>query len=349
MAEIRPLERDDVPAVAELVRANIYGWSRDAETLERLLVDHPWASDPLRSLVAVDEAGTPIGSIGAQARRLRLGDRELVGVAVSHLVVAADKRAGAAGVMLVRSLLRGGQDLTFTDSGTPDVVRIWRALGGHLDHGRTADWMLVLSRRRWLAGLARTKLSRTPLVDRRATPVAAIPISSARREVAERADDPPVAGEDASAALLADQLDQLESAVGLRVAYDREALEAQFEFLRSLGEQVVSRVVRRGDRALGWYAYLLRPLSSRVLCVGAPAANADAVLGDLVADAVRRGTAMLSGRFEPHLEAAIRDRPAVMALAQQPIVHTRDPQLLEAVRSSSSLLTEFDLIDCGWW
>jgi hypothetical protein len=349
VAEIRPLERDDLPAVAELVRANIYGWTRDAGTLERLLVDHPWSSDPLRSLVAVDEAGTPIGSIGAQVRRLRLGDRELVGVAVSHLVVAADKRAGAAGVMLVRALLRGDQDLTFTDSGTPDVVRIWRALGGHLDHGRTADWMLVLSPRRWLAGLARTKLSPARTIGRRATPVPAFPMTSARRAESAADDDPPVVAEDVSAARLADQLDQLAAGIALRVAYDRRALEAQFGFLRSVGEQVVCRVVRRGERALGWYAYLLRPLSSRVLCVAAPAANADAVLGELVADATRRGVVVLSGRFEPHLEAAIRERPAVMALAQQPIVHTPDLELLEAVRSGASLLTEFDLIDCGWW
>jgi hypothetical protein len=349
VAEIRPLERDDLPAVAELVRANIYGWSRDAGTLERLLVDHPWSSDPLPSLVAVDEAGTPIGSIGAQVRRLRLGDRELVGVAVSHLVVAADKRAGAAGVMLVRALLGGDQDVTFTDSGTPEVVRIWRALGGHLDHGRTSDWMLVLSPRRWLVGLARTKLSRTRTIDRRATPVPAFPMASARRAELETGDESPVVGEDVSAARLADELDQLAAGIGLRVAYDRRALEAQFEFLRSLGEQVVCRVVRRGERALGWYAYLLRPLSSRVLCVAAPAVNADAVLGELVADATRRGATVLSGRFEPHLEAAIRERPAVMALAQQPIVHTPDLELLEAVRSGASLLTEFDLIDCGWW
>jgi hypothetical protein len=349
VAEIRPLERDDLPAVAELVRANLYGWARDAETLERLLVDHPWASDPLRSLVAVDEAGTPIGSIGAQVRRLRHGDRDLVGVAVSHLVVAPGKRAGAAGVMLVRALLRGDQDLTFTDSGTPDVVRIWRALGGHLDHGRTADWMLVLSRPRWLAGLARTKLSRTRTVDRLATPVPAVPTSPARRAASESEGDPSVVAEDVPPARLADQLDEVHPGFALRVAYDRPALEAQFEFLRSLGEDVVCRVVRRGDRMLGWHAYLLRPLSSRVLCVAAPAANADAVLADLVADARRRGTAALSGRFEPHLEAAIRVRPAVMALAQQPIVHTPDPRLLEAVRSSASLLTEFDLIDCAWW
>lgn len=348
MATIRPIERDDLPTVAALVRANLEGWSRDADGLARVLFDHPWAPSPPPALVAIDDSGKLIGSVGAQSRRVRFGDAELAGVSVSYLVVASDRRAGAAGVMLIRELLGGGQDLTWTDSGTPAVLRIWRALGGHLDHARTSDWMLVLRPGRWLRTLGSTKLSRRRTFDHRAVPVGALPLASLRRaDAAKPSGD--VGGEDVSRETLADHLAEVTARIELLVAHDAAYLEAQFAYLDSLGERVVCRLVRRSGRPIGWYAYLLRPTSSRVLCIAAEARNADAVVGELVADARRRGTAVISGRLEPHLDDAIRRRPAVLSLAQQPIVHARDPKVLAALGSSASLLTEFDLVDCEWW
>jgi hypothetical protein len=348
VANIRPLEREDVPAVARLLREHLPGWSRDSRALERILVDHPWASPPLRSLVAVDEDGTVIGSLGAQDRRVRFGDRDLAGVAISHLVVSPERRAGAAGVMLVRELLSGGADLTWTDSGTARALRIWRAVGGHLDHSRVADWMLVLNPARWLRGLASVKLARRT-VNRHALPVAALPFASIAHPRASSAGADGYTGEDIDSASLAGQVDQLPGRIDLRVAHDRASLDAAFDHLSALGDRVVCRLVRREGRPVGWYAYLLRPMASRTLCVAAPEAEADAVLGDLVADARRRGSAVISGRLEPQLDQAIRDLPAVLGLGQQPIIHARDPDVLQAVGSAGSLLTELDLIDCEWW
>jgi hypothetical protein len=349
MPTIRPIERDDLPAVAELVRANLEGWSRDADGLARVLIDHPWAPDRVPALVAIDDAGELIGSIGAQARRVRFGDAELAGVSVSYLVVAADRRAGAAGVLMIRELLGGGQDLTWTDSGTPAVVRIWRALGGHLDHSRTGDWMLVLRPGRWLRDLAATRISRRHSADYRAAPVPALPFSSLpgrNRSIAAGAN---LGGADVSPRELAEHLGPVASGIKLHVAHDGGFLEAQFEYLASLGERVVCRLVRRDGQPIGWHAYVFRPISSRVLCIAAREDHAEDVLSDLVTDARRRGTAVISGRLEPHLDRAIRSRPAVIGLAQQPIVHARDPELLAAVASSASLLTELDLVDCEWW
>jgi hypothetical protein len=342
VATIRPLEPDDLPGVAELVRVNLAGWSRDEAGLARLLVDHPWAETPLRSLVALDDSGELIGSIGAQTRRVRFGDRELKGVAVSHLVVAPDRRAGAAGVMLVRQLLGGGQDLTWTDSGTPAVLRIWGALGGRLDHSRVCNWMIVLRRGRWLRARLAARISRSRSNAHLDVPVRALPFDSATVEAE-------VDGEDVSGGALPDIDEAVSSGFELRVAHDAAYLERQFEFLTSIGERVVSRVVRRGERPLGWYAYLLRPTASRVLAIAAPAMQADAVLGDLLRDARDRGTSVVSGRLEPHLDQALRGQPAVLALSQQPIIHAREPEVLAALTSSSSLLTELDLIDSEYW
>ena len=56
MATIRPFERSDLPSVSRLLRANIESWWRDDEFLSGTLLDHPWADDELRSLVATRTA-----------------------------------------------------------------------------------------------------------------------------------------------------------------------------------------------------------------------------------------------------------------------------------------------------
>ena len=150
MATIRPIERDDLPTVAGLVRANLEGWSRDADGLARVLFDHPWERSLPPALVAIDDSGKLIGSVGAQSRRVRFGDAELAGVSVSYLVVASDRRAGAAGVMLIRELLGGGRgsslDRFLYSGGATDLARLGRPLGPRPDlrlDARAASWALA--------------------------------------------------------------------------------------------------------------------------------------------------------------------------------------------------------------
>ena len=185
MASIRPLEREDLPAVAELITAHI-GWRRDRAALERSLIDHPWSASEPTTLVAVDDTGRVIGSIGAQERPLLFEGSSLRGVCVSHLVVDPSQRAGAAGALLVRTLLGGDQDLTFTDSGTEEVVRIWAAFGADVDHARTGGWMVITSPARWLARVGRNRLRRSKN-QRRFLPTAALPLHAAGRRVVPQA------------------------------------------------------------------------------------------------------------------------------------------------------------------
>jgi hypothetical protein len=350
MAAIRPLERDDLPAVAALIRDNL-GWRRDAHVLERTLVEHPWAPAELPSLVAVDDSGQIIGSIGAQARRLRFEDSELLGVCVSHLVVDSSRRAGAAGALLVRALLAQGQDLTWTDSGTEDVVRIWRTFGAHADHSRNCNWMLVLRPMGWMARIAGRRLGASGLA-RHAMPVRALPLQAAGRRLMPRAfpeTSADVMGADAPPTEIAELLPTLTRDFRLRVDYDAGYLSWVFHHVSSLGAPVLHRLVRRGGAPIGWYAYIRQDGVSRVIHLAARAPEVDAVFGELVAHAREGGSALLAGRLEPHLEEPLRRRFAAVGLAQRPIAHARDPELRAMLASTSSLITEMDLIDSEWW
>jgi hypothetical protein len=353
VADIRPIERDDLDGVAELVRAGLPGWSRSPEILARTLLDDPWTPDPPRSLVAVDESGALVGTIGAQRRKLRFDGEVLDAVAVSHLVVAPGGRTAATGAMLVKALLAGDQALTITDSSTPEVTRIWRLFGGELDTARGYQYMLVLSTRRWLGGLARALVTRQK-VTRRDVPVESLPLHAAGSRVGSRANPEPtpeLSSADASPAEIAEFGSTLERKVRARIAHDPEYLAARFAQLEAMdiGGSVVHRIVRRAGRPIGWFAYIARPRVSRILCVSADADNTDAVLEALLDDARERGTGVLAGRSAPHLIEPLHRRMAVLGAIRAPLVHCADPELRSVIASSASLLTEFELLDSEWW
>jgi hypothetical protein len=345
VTEVRPFSPDDLRAVHGLIEARLPGWLYGPALLAETLLEHPWADPELPSLVAVDDAGQVVGFVGRQVRRMRLGDRRLRGVCCSHLVIADDPRAGLTGTLLLREMLSGPQDLSWTDSATATVGRMWEAFGGYLDHARSADWMLVLRPARWLAaalseGLRERQLSRSVV------PVAAFPAQAAGRHVVRRAfhpRNPGVRGRDAEPGAIAVALPSLSNGVSLRVEYDGPQLESLFGQVASVLGPLVTRLVIRGQDPIGWYAYLSRPGgASRVLHLGAAPGEADAVLSELLDHAGAAGSAVVAGRAEPHLRQALARRFAVLGYARRPVVHTRDLEVRAVLATEASLLSHLD-------
>ncbi|MGH2965697.1 MAG: hypothetical protein ACRDMH_10005 [Solirubrobacterales bacterium] len=344
MTDIRPFERSDVEGVLALLAARLPWWTHDESFLEQTLIDSPWADPGLPSLVAVDDGGGILGFIGSQVRRLKLDDRELRGICCAHLVVAADRRAGPAGALLLRRLLSGDQDLTWTDSPTEGVVRMWRAFGGNLDHPRSCDWMLVLRPFQWARGVLTARTRHVAV--REVVPVAALPAQASGGRFVPRAFPnlpPEVSGEDAPAATIVEHLPLLTRGLRLRVDYDQPYLEQLFARVEASMGPLVHRLVRRDGAPVGWYAYLSRPGgASRVLHVCAPEAEVEAVVGELAEHARAQGSGALAGRLEPHLEGPLRRRLAVIGFARQPVIHVHDPEVHALLSTSSSLLTHLD-------
>ena len=343
MAEIRPLERADLPTVAALLAANLPAWRADddlASSLAGTYLDAPWVDPDLPSLVASD-GGRVVGFIGAQPRRFRYGDRALRGVCPSHLTVDPHSRSGATGALLFRRLLTSGQDFTFSDTANDEVVRMCRAFGGDLDHSRACDWMVVLRPARWMRTLAAdVTLRRDPGAD---IPVGALPFKAIRRRRAVPPPPPEVRGEDAGPAAIAEQLDAIGTGIRLRPEHDRPHLEHLFEEIDSTFGGLTSRLVRREGSPVGWYACV--PLScdvTRVLHVMAGEKHADAVLSELLGRAREAGAAVVSGRVEPHLTRALESRMPVVGFARRPWIQCHDPELRAALGSSDAVLTQLD-------
>lgn len=340
MTEIRRLEERDLGAVCGLIGSLLPEWGGDRAFLRATALDYPWADPEVGSLVSVDQRDEVVGFIGAQVRRLRYRDRQIRGVCCSHLVVSADHRAGAAGATLLRRLLSGPQELTWSDTANEIVARMWRAFGGQRDNARACDWMLVLRPAGWVGNWAEAGLRRRP-IGRETIPVAALPFQpfAKRRRPPARG----IESVDASAAEVIAELPALRREFVASVDYDREHLEQLFGQLRARGHEVVCRLVRRGERAIGWYVYLpVRSRASRVLSLWAAERDADDVLDDLIAHARVGGSAVLVGRLEPHLGVALQRRLAVLGIARNPVIHAHDPELRASLAGGLALLTQLD-------
>jgi hypothetical protein len=345
MTEIRSLEREDLPAVAALLRANLPGWSGDEHFLAVQTIDHPWADESFPSLVAVDEAKNIIGFIGAQVRRMRLDGASVRGVCCTQLAVDSESRNTAVGAFLLKRMISGDQELTWSDSSTDAVVRMWGAFGGHTEASRACDWMLVLRPIRWVGG-ALGALTRGS-AGRELVPVAALPFQAASRRIRPSTHpDPPddVVSEDAATAALVESIPAITKGMRLWVDHDEAHLDHMFRELERFYEtSVVRRLVRRQGRPIGWYAYL--HLSGRVAHVLHLAANereADAVLDELAAHARDTGSSVLAGRAEPHLVGPLSRRFAVLGFARHPVMHENEPATAAVLATGSSLLTRLD-------
>ena len=352
MATIRALEREDIPTVTRLVRENLPGWRHDEAFLEHALIGHPWTPEVPPSLVALDDEGQIVGSIGAQARHLVFDGARLNGISVSHLVVDPQRRGGAAGALLVKRLLAGEQDLTWTDSGTEDVVRIWRTFGARIDHVRACNWMLVLRPGSWLRQVASLRLRRDRTL-RQTVSVAALPLHAAGTRLLPRSSPVSapsgVVGEDASSSQIVEELPAATKGIRLRVDYDVSYLSSVSENAGSASAPVVQRLVRRAETPVGWYAYIRQPGVSRLIHLAARPREVESVFGEFEAHARSHGATALAGRVEPHLHEPLHRRYAAIGLGQRPLVHAHDPELRALLGSSAALITEMDLIDSEWW
>lgn len=342
MPEIRPVTHDDLPEVVKLLEARMPGWWGSEETLAGTMLDHPWAEDDITPLVSVGEKGKILGFIGVQVRRLLFDGRPIRGVVATQLAVTED--AGAAGALLIRRVLSGPQELTWSDGTTEGVVRIWRAFNGAPDYVRASDFLLVLRPVRWirstLAAATRRSLSREEL------PVVGFPFQAAGRRIARRAHpdpDPEVNGTDVDSATIVELLPEMASGLRLRVDHDQAYLDHMFALVAKFAEPLVCRLVKRGDRPVGWYAYRRGQRSvSHIMHLLAAQDESEAVLSELLEHARANGSSVVSGRAEPHLVEPLSQRFAVLGLTRQPVIRAQDADLAHTLTTDASLLTRLD-------
>jgi hypothetical protein len=351
LSGIRPLERDDLEQVAGLFLRVMRPGGREsipgvAAYLERTTLDHPWAEPAIPALVFADERGNIVGFIGSYVRRMYVDGRRIRAASPGNLVAAPEVRRLAVGALLLRRYINGPQELTFTDTAGERTRRMWQGLGGEVVHLGSLSWVRVF--RPCQLGTDRLLERR----DGRASKVLLPPLSAAGDAVAGRLargmlrpEPPRGSAETLTAEAMLAELPELTASMRFYPDYDREYLQWLFEELarpRRRGS-LVRRLLRDGDRVLGWYVYYLKPGGiSRVLQVVASDRHIGPVIDHLFHDAHRGGAAALDGRVESQLLEALAHRRCILRYSGASLLHSRKREILDAVFSQHGLLTRMD-------
>lgn len=356
-AGIRPLERDDLAEVASLYEFVARSGSRSAPAgltpyFERFFLDHPWVDPEIPSLVCQDKNGAIVGFLGSSVRRFRFDGRTLRAGCSGQLVTAPSARKQAVGMYLVKEYLNGPQDVTFTDTASDTVQRIWEQLGGETFHVGCVGWVRIFRPSRFAAAY---RAHRDP-----AGTVSAVvgPVANALDTVTVRlskktfrSPEPATRGEALTPALLREHLPEAIGPLRLYPDYDEEFaswLLREMQEVRSHGSLVARFVRDAAGQGVGWYVYYLRPGGiSHVMQVAANHREVGAVIDDLFHDAETGGSAALQGRLEPRLQSPLTTRRALLhASGYRALVHARDPEVLATIGSARALFTR---MEGEWW
>ena len=356
MSAIRPLTREDLPAVASLYErvARSGGATPPAPLagyLERLCLDAVWTDPEIPPLVAEGGDGAIIGFLGSYPRRVRLDGRALRVGCSGHLV--AEPSNPGIGALLTRTYMQGPQDLTITDGATDYMRQIWRTLRGRVRTAPSFGWYRVLrptstvasllgDRGRPVPGSLRSVGGGLDAIARR------IPRLGARPAPAPDVD---VTAEPLTVEALLEQTSSAPRHWRLHPDYDERYLTGLFAELDAVvpvrGE-VLRRLVRgRNGRVLGWYvAFVPAGGIAQVQQLAATGPDPGPVLDHLIAEADARGAAAVAGRLEPSLADAVRRRRCVIRSSAWALVDSDDTGVLAALDADDTLLTR---LDGEWW
>ena len=350
---VRPLEPDDLPAVAGLyeraLRQRSSGAAPGLEAALARMLDHPWAEPDVPSLVYVHPSGRIGGFLASHVRRARLDGQPLRLACCSPPVV--DPVGGQAiAAQLMREHLAGEQDITIADGATQLVRQLWEMHGGVTAQPRSLDWIKVLRPAAMAADVAlRARVRGRERGRRMLRYAAAVPdelLSRSARLAHSTLHDQPL-----TPSLMLAHHDQLTAGARLRPSYDAAYLHWLFEQLRAVrtyGTLVARMVSVDGGEPIGWFiAFVPRHGTGRVLQIAARPGDMGTVLNHMLLRAARDcGAIAVRGRLEPQLLEAVVTHGCVIRHAGGTLLHARDPDLAAIAASDSAFLTQLD--GDGW-
>jgi hypothetical protein len=357
MPPIRPLERSDLPQVASLYEHVARSGSRTAppgmvEYFERFFLDHPWADPEIPSLVYEGPDGAIVGFLGSSARRFRFDGRELRAGCSGQLVTEPSIRNEAAGAFLMRAYMDGPQDLTFTDTASDLVRRIWERLGGQTFGTGCIGWVRVFRPMQFVAAY-RARHDPTTGPPAFVSQLSSVLDAAGSRlpRTGFRTDATETSGEPLTPAALAELAPGPGGSTRLHAAYDEEFARWLLDAMAEVAThgRLTATLVRGADgRVLGWYVYYAKAGGiGQVMQIAGDERDLGAVVDHLFHAAETDGVAALQGRLEPRLREPLSQRRTLLHYSGYlALVHARDPAVLAALESTRSLVTR---MEGEWW
>lgn len=350
MSQIRNCTADDIPAIARIFQKTFRDARKSApaslhESLREVLFGHPGADPDLPSRVYVAPDGTVAGFMGVLPLRMSFRGREVRAAVPTSLAVDDPKKHPLAGAKLVRAFLAGPQDISISEPAEKVSQGLWRRIGGETVPSESMEWMRVFHP----AGLALAMLGDSwparivrpgaRLIDRLADRLARGYFSAdtsprSFHHDADVADD-----------LLLQHIPEFAASYQLHPVWDDATMKWMLNHAsqnRARGPLFRRMVYRDIHTPVGCYLYQGRP--NKVAWVMQVLACADAlepVLDSMFAHAYRNGNVAIKGRTQLRLLDPLMRRNCVFFRRHSAMVHSRNPELLVAVRSGGAITSGF--------
>lgn len=353
--KIRPLQADDLPAVAQQYEALVRSGRAHASlglvaAFRDLFMDTAVSAPDIPSWVIETEAGIS-GFQGVQVREFDFkGERRRM-ASLGPLFIAPELRGRAAGVLLMKRALNGPQDLTVSDGATDEARRMWEQLGGTMAVPQSLQWTVALEPAKLLAQLGARRYRGSGM---RSAMVGAVkPLAAlADRFIARRWRAPfmrPFGRVPDTSLLSPDALCEIAGKLAmqyrLQVVYSRETADWLFAQLASFtcrGELLARAVSLRG-RPLGWFiAYASQDGILSVMQLQAAAADVPRVLVAVLHEALQRRLLAVTGRLDGALPSALTPYRPQFAYGTRVLVHAREREIVDAVLSLDASMARVD-------
>jgi hypothetical protein len=356
MAGLRTFANSDVDPVADLVWRVLHGQSGSAPSelkvyFDELFLRNPWRDDNIVSRVFENSEGRIVGFFGAVPRQMVLQGSPVRLAFGSNFVVDPSVRMSSAAIQLVRAFMRGGQDISITDSANEMSRQLLRSLGFNVIPVYSLLWARPLRPSTYaIHGMARLKKKSAlasvgglfkPLCGLLDSIATRVPSSPVRQVV------PETQVEELDIETHLQCLKCIPSKHWLLPEYTTDTLAWTMNFVtkrKACGIVRQMLVRERGGEILGWFIYYVAPGNvGEVLQIGAHSRSVGPVLDHLFYDAWKHGLIGLHGRLEPQMMEELTMRSCIfLRNGSWTLAHSNRPDLINCLQGGISFFSRLD-------
>lgn len=344
---VRICQPEDVPTVADLFTTVFLRRKPPAPAsltsyLERFIFGLPSREPDISSLVFVDADGVVRGFNGVIPHRILLNGKPLRAAAACALMVDRPEAHPTAGARLVRSFLKGPQDLAFSESANRLAQQMWLKVGGERRPIESMDWFRILRP----AGFAMWKAARMFSPAALLRPLTAV-TDRMLAKVMTSGFAPPAVDSGYSERDVDDQeiiavLPQITDHYALRPAWNAATLHFMLAHAaaKSRNGSLVRRVIYdRNGRPSGCYLYYAKLGDVGVtLQIVAPPLSLGATIDSLIRHAYAEGCVGIRGRTQHDLLDPLLDRNCLFVPCAATLIYSKSKEIMADIRSHGGLL-----------
>jgi hypothetical protein len=309
--------------------------------------ENPWRDDRYTPVVYVGEQERILGFLGVIPRPMLFAGRRITGVSTAEFMVSPESR-GVIGPRLLRRILDGPQDFTYSDRATDTATAMYEAFGGISVVWNSLYWSVPLDRvalRYEMAGQSEISFASRVLrkgarsLERLAGRLTKLP--SIPAGVAEQPLDPQTV------------VESIRNVVGhsdLYPEYDRISIDWLLERIRERPqyERLSARRLARDSLTIGWYIYAIREGDTADVIQTAAVPGEEAVVFDALLHGIARdGGRIAHGRLDRRFASVVMKANLPLTLARPWVgMHSRNPEITTAFATGRVFLSR---LDAEWW